>query len=151
MNIYVTTESETKLKMLFTNIKSFYILDVQSFVNSFKLDLTKQPNIYFINCELINTIKASSKLKKYQGIIYINKNLSPELLSSLKTKLKSIKEINKFILIDNGILPKLQNLYNYFEEIYFYERFYKNKIIECQGINEDSEGNLSIDMDEACK
>ena len=75
MNVYVTTESENKLRMLFTNIKSFFILDVQSFVSSFKLDLSKQSNVYFINTEILNQIQQASKLKKYQGIIYINKNL----------------------------------------------------------------------------
>ena len=101
MNIYVTTESENKLKMLFTNIKSFFILDVQSFVNSFKLDLTKQSNIYFVNTELLNTIQASAKLKKYQGIIYINKNLDQRLLTNLQSKFKNVKEISKLVLLDN--------------------------------------------------
>lgn len=56
-NIYITTESENKLKMLFTNIKSFFILDVQSYINNLKLDLNKPANIYFINTEIINLIK----------------------------------------------------------------------------------------------
>lgn len=148
MNIYITTESETKLKMLFTNIKSFYILDVQSFVNSFKLDLTKQSNIYFINTELLNAIQYSAKLKKYQGIIYINKNLDQGLIKNLKSKFKHIKEINKFVLIDNGTIPKHTNLYECCEEIYFYERFVKNKIVECQGLKKDEQGKSVLIMDE---
>ena len=110
MNVYVTTESENKLRMLFTNIKSFFILDVQSFVSSFKLDLSKQSNVYFINTEILNQIQQASKLKKYQGIIYINKNLDETLLFNLQNKFKKIKEINKIVLLDNGILPKHTDL-----------------------------------------
>ena len=144
MNIYVTTESENKLKMLFTNIKSFFILDVQSFVNSFKLDLNKQCNIYLINTEILNAIKQSAKLKKYQGIIYINKNLDQGLLKNLQSKFKNIKEIGKIVLLDNNLLPKHKDLYNLCEEVYFYERFYKNKIIDCQGVIKDNTGKTSI-------
>lgn len=148
MNIYVTTESENKLKMLFSNIKSFFILDVQSFVNSFKLDLNKQSNIYFVNTEIINAIQQASKLKKYQGIIYINKNLDETLLFNVSSKFKQIKEINKIVLLDNGILPKHTDLYDLCEEVFFYERFYKNKIIECQGIKKDDRGKATLIMND---
>lgn len=148
MNVYVTTESENKLRMLFTNIKSFFILDVQSFVSGFKLDLSKQSNVYFINTEILNQIQQASKLKKYQGIIYINKNLDETLLFNLQNKFKKIKEINKIVLLDNGILPKHRDLHNLCEEVFFYERFYKNKIIECQGIKKDDRGKPSLIMDD---
>lgn len=148
MNIYVTTESENKLRMLFTNIKSFFILDVQSFVNSFKLDLNKQSNIYFVNTEILNVIQQASKLKKYQGIIYINKNLDENLLFNISSKFKQIKEISKIVLLDNGILPKHTDLYDLCEEVFFYERFYKNKIIECQGIKKDDRGKTTLIMND---
>ena len=134
-NIYITTEPESKLKMLFSNIKSFFILDVQSYIESLKLDLQKPANIYFINTEIINLIKQSAKLKKYQGIIYINKNLDQTLLKNLQSKFKHVPEIDKIILIDNILLPKLDKLYNLCEEVYFYERFRKNKIIDNCNLN----------------
>ena len=134
-NIYITTEPENKLKMLFSNIKSFFILDVQSYIESLKLDLQKPANIYFINTEIINLIKQSAKLKKYQGIIYINKNLDQTLLKNLQSKFKNVDEIDKIILIDNILLPKLDKLYNLCEEVYFYERFRKNKIIDNCNLN----------------
>lgn len=137
MNIYITSESENKLKMLFTNIKSFFILDVQAYINSLKLDMSKPCNIYLINTEIINLIKQSAKLKKYQGIIYINKNLDYMLLKNIQSKFKNIKEINKIILIDNILLPKHDKLYNLCEEIYFFERFYKNKIIDYSDIKKN--------------
>ena len=147
-NIYITTESENKLKMLFTNIKSFYILDVQNFINSLKLDLNKPSNIYFINTEIINLIKQSAKLKKYQGIIYINRNLNQILLKNIQSKFKNIKEVGKIILLDNILSPKHDNLYNLCEEVYFYERFYKNKIIDCQGIKKQETKEITSIINE---
>ncbi len=130
MNIYITTESENKLKTLFSNIKSFFIIDIQQFINNFKLDLTKTTNIYLINTEIMNTICSAAKLKKYNGIIYINKNLNEEIIKNIQSKFKKVPDINKIILIDNSILPKHQDLYKLFDEIYFYERFQRNKIVD---------------------
>lgn len=134
MNIYITTEPESKLKTLFSNIKSFYILDVQQFINEVKLDLTKQCNIYLINTEIMSKVMTAAKLKKYQGIIYINKTLTPSIIRNLQSKFKNIKEISKVVLIDNGTLPKHTDLHNICEEVYFYERFCRNKIIDCNNI-----------------
>lgn len=83
----------------------------------------------------------AAKLKKYQGIIYINNTLNPEIIRNLQSKFKNIQEINKVILIDNGIVPKHTDLYNICEEIYFYERFCKNKIIDCNSLFQQSKKN----------
>ena len=71
-----------------------------------------------------------SKLKKYQGIIYINKNISATLYHNLKKKFQNVPTIDKFILIDNGNASKHKDLFSVFEEVFFYERFKKNRIIE---------------------
>lgn len=139
MNLYLTTETENKLRTIISNIKSFYIIDVQSFINSFQLDLTKQYNIYFLNSELLENIKQISKLKKYQGIIYINKNLDECIIKNLQNKVKSIKDINKIVLLDNGSIPKHKDIYDLFEQIYFYERFCKNKIIDYSTLQKENE------------
>ena len=112
------------------NIKNFFIFDVQEFINNFDLDVSKPANIYLINNEITNTILSASKLKKYQGIIYINTNLTENLYYSLKKKFGNDEHIDKFVLIDNGNVPKHKELYPIFEEVLFYERFRKNKIVE---------------------
>lgn len=139
MNLYLTTETENKLRSIISNIKSFYIIDVQTFINSFQLDLTKEYNIYFLNSELLENIKQISKLKKYQGIIYINQNLNECIIKNLQNKVKSIKDINKIVLLDNGSIPKHKDIYDLFEQIYFYERFCKNKIIDYSTLQKENE------------
>ena len=131
MNIYVTSEPVSKLQNLIVNIKNFYLFDVQDFISKLNLDITKPSNIYYINNEITNDILSMSKLKKYQGIIYINKNLSETLYHSLKSKFGGDPNIDKFILIDNANVAKHKDLHNVFEEVFFIERFRKTKIIEC--------------------
>lgn len=147
-NIYMTTESEYKLKQIFSNLKNFFVLDIDAFVRNMNVDLTKQTSIYLVNSEIEKTILAQAKLKKYQGIIYINKNLSKELHDSVKTRFKNAKDINKLVLIDNGQFPKHLDLMNIFEEVLFYERFKKNKIIECSGFTKNPDDTLSLLMED---
>ena len=106
MNLYVTSEPQAKIENVIVNAKNFYIFDVQDFVASFGLDVTKPSNIYLINNEISSALNNISKLKKYQGIIYINKNLSENLYKSLKNVFSKNQSIDKFVLIDNINVPK---------------------------------------------
>ena len=144
MNFYITTENLDRLSTIISNIKSFYILDVQQFIADLNLDLNKPSNIYYINSEITNEILSKSKLKKYHGIIYINKSLNYDIIKNLQTKFQYKGNINKLILMDNAIVPKHKDLHNIFAEIFFYEPFIKNKIMECKGIYKDENGNSQL-------
>lgn len=132
-SLYMTSESESKLNSVYSNIKNFYILDVQKFIKSLGLDMTKQSSVFLVNDEIEKTIIAQSKLKKYKGIIYINKSLSAETYSAFRTYFSKLDEPIKFILIDNNYLPKHKDIMSLFDQVIFYERFRKTKIIECEG------------------
>lgn len=147
--IYMTSDSETKLKSIYSNLKNYYILDVQAFVKSLNLDLSKQSSIFIINEEIQTLVSSQLKLKKYKGVIYINKNLSKDLYSSFKQYFKKYGEDIKIVLIDNGQFPKHQDIMQYFDEVIFYERFRKNKIIEFGGFEKNSNNIVNnIIMDE---
>ena len=130
MNIYITSESSEKLEQLIINFKNFYIFDVQKFIEDMGIDTRKPSNVYYINNEITNELTTISKLKKYQGIIYINKNINEKILMNLKKKFQNCDSIQKFILIDNGNASKHRDMFELFEEVYFYQRFKKNKIID---------------------
>ena len=149
MNIYVTSESSAKIQNLIMNIKNFFIFDVQEFINNFDLDVSKPANVYLINNEITNTILSASKLKKYQGIIYINTNLTENLYYSLKKKFGNDEHIDKFVLIDNGNVAKHKELYPIFEEVFFYERFRKNKIVECNSVIPNGSKLMENNLDSA--
>lgn len=130
MNIYVTSEPAEKLDRLIVNLKNFYIFDVQDFIQHLGIDTKSSPNRWYINTQITNEIVNVSKLKKYQGIIYINKNITESLYHNLKKNFQKYPSIDKFILIDNGNAAKHRELFSVFEEVYFYERFRRNKIVE---------------------
>lgn len=144
MNFYVTSENIDRLSTIISNIKSFYILDVQQFIASFQLDLKKPSNIYYINQEITSEILSKAKLKKYHGIIYINRSLNVDIIKNLQGKFQYKGDINKLVLLDNAIIPKHKELHNICEEIFFYEPFVKNKIMECKGIYKDEKGNSQL-------
>lgn len=62
--------------------------------------------------------------------MYINKNITESLYHNLKKNFQKYPSIDKFILIDNGNAAKHRELFSVFEEVYFYERFRRNKIVE---------------------
>lgn len=145
--LYMTSESETKLKSIYANIKNFFILDVQSFIKSLHIDMNKPSSVYLANDEIQKLILSQAKLKKFKGVIYINKNLSEDHIYSFKQCL-SKKDKIKFILIDNGQFPKHDDIMGLFDEVIFYERFRKNKIVECDGFEKINDNINTIIMDE---
>lgn len=147
-NIYITSESENKLKSIYNNLKNFYILDSVAFVKSLGIDMTRPTSIFLANDEIIKTISSQAKLKKFKGVIYINKNITESLYQSFKQTFSDIDDI-KLILIDNGQFPKHTELFDVFDEVIFYERFKKNKIVECTGFEKNDDNKIkNILMDE---
>lgn len=147
--IYMTSDSETKLRSIYSNLKNYYILDVQSFIKSLNLDISKASSIFIINDEIQSLMTQQLNLKKYKGVIYINKHLSKDLFDSFKYQFKKDGNDIRIVLIDNGQFPKHQDIMDIFDEVIFYDRFKKNKIVEFNGFEKNSNDIInSIDMDE---
>ena len=147
--IYMTSDSESKLRSIYSNLKNYYILDVQSFIKGLNLDLSKQSSIFIINDEIQNLVSSQLKLKKYKGVIYINHHLSKDLYNSFKFYFQKCSEDIKIVLIDNGQFPKHQDIMDIFDEVIFYERFKKNKIVEFNGFEKNQNDVINnINMDE---
>ena len=138
-NIYITTETEPKLKQIFCNAKDFYMLDVQKLIKSMNIDIKKPSSIYLINEEIEKTIMSRAVLKRVHGIFYIVQNLNETLINTIKVRLSKLSEVNDFILIDNGYCPKHQQYAHLFNDVIFYERFRRNKIIQCAALKQIDE------------
>ena len=79
----------------------------------------------------------------------INKHLSKDLFDSFKYQFKKDGNDIRIVLIDNGQFPKHQDIMDIFDEVIFYDRFKKNKIVEFNGFEKNSNDIInSIDMDE---
>ena len=68
-NLYLTVESEKVLANSFTNLKSFYILNIDNILK--EIDTRKQSYKYFVNKIILDTLIEQSSLKKIKGIIYM--------------------------------------------------------------------------------
>lgn len=131
MNIYVTSEPASKLRTLISNFRNFYVIDVQEFVSRYRLDATLPANVYLINRDLEADVLSVARLKKWQGIFYVNRKLDRRVCEALRARFGKSDRIDKFVMVDNGNAPKHQDLYGSFDEVFFFRRFRKNKIVEC--------------------
>lgn len=141
MKLYMTIEPITTLKHVFTNLSAFEIIDVDRIINDIGLDITKERNAFIISNEISELIKSYAKSKRIQGIIYINKNLNPNVINTLKDITTSYEKslIDEVILMDNYDIPRVEHLYSNVDEILYFTTFKKVKIIECKNIFELSQ------------
>lgn len=133
MNLYVSTESDRKLRNVFSNLSGFYIINVDMLVEASRLDLSKNSHRFLMNSEIERLISIGAKSKRYSGIVYINSMLDKDTVQSLKKSVDSLKEsnIDYMVLLDDYELPKLKKLYKLFDEVTFFSSLKKTKIIQC--------------------
>lgn len=136
MKFYITGESHRKLKNVFTNLNTFYIIDVDSLVKESKLDTNKITHRYIINTEIERLIVLGAKSKRYTGIIYINSNINFDIITGIRKSLDEItkSQVEDLTLLDDYDTPKYKEYYKLFDEIIFFPTFKKTKIIECRPI-----------------
>lgn len=137
MNLYVTTESDRKLRNVFSNLSGFYIINVDALLAESNLDLSKRSHCFLINSEISRLISIGAKSKRYSGIIYINSALNKDIVNSLKESVDSMEksQIDEIILLDDYDLPKLKKLYKLFSEVTFFSALKKTKIIQCTSLS----------------
>lgn len=136
MKFYLTSETQFRLHNNLTNINTFFVVDVDNIIKSLDLDITKQHNIFLVNSEISKLIISAAKVKKYKGIIYINSNISKNVLDNIKKIISDIPTIDDIVLLDDYNLPKLKHLYSEVDEIMYFSTFRRIRIIECKSIKD---------------
>ena len=137
MKFYITGESYRKLRNVFTNLNTFYIIDVDSLIGESGLNPEKATHRFIINTEIERLIASGAKSKRYTGIIYINKGLNFDIITSIKKSLNDItkSQVEDLSLLDDYDTPKFKQYYKLFDEVIFFPTFKKPKIIECRPIS----------------
>ena len=137
MKFYITGESYRKLRNVFTNLTTFYIIDVDSLIEESGLNPEKATHRFIINTEIERLIASGAKSKRYTGIIYINKGLNFDIITSIKKSLNDItkSQVEDLSLLDDYDTPKYKQYYKLFDEVIFFPTFKKTKIIECRPIS----------------
>lgn len=133
MRFYVTKFSNEKIKESFLNVKSFFIIDVKELLESLQFIKNKNYFEFLTNEEIKNKIIEATEKKRYNNIIYINEDIDINIIENLKDVLKEIIHINKFIFIDEDEQQD-KKLYPLFDEIIFFPKQKKVRIIECEYI-----------------
>lgn len=133
MKFYATIEPCRKLKNVFSNLSSFYIIDVDQILEESKLDITNKAHVYLINTELERLIVNGAKSKRYNGLIYINSNINESVIDGIKDLINSLENSNvdSFVLLDDVDVPKLNMYYVMFDEVVFFPSMKRTRIIEC--------------------
>lgn len=133
MKFYATVEPCRKLKNIFTNLSSFYIIDVDGILKESGLDPDKPTHRFLINSELERLINSGAKSKRYLGMIYINSRINCDVIVSIKKSISDLTNsvIDGFVVLDDEDVPKLKNYYKLFDEVAFVPSIRKTKIIEC--------------------
>ena len=137
MKFYITGETYRKLKNVFTNLNTFYIIDVDTLIKDSGLNPLKLSHSFIINSEIERLISLGAKSKRYTGIIYINSNINYDIIVSIKNSLNEITKshVEDITLLDDYDTPKYKEYYKLFAEIIFFPTFKKTKIIECRPIS----------------
>ena len=132
MKFYATIEPIRRIKNLFSNLSSFYIIDVDTILKESGLDPNKATHKYLINSELERLIVSGAKSKRYIGMIYINSNLNCDTIVAIKYSINVITKsvIDSYVILDDFNIPKLNDYYSLFDEVVFFPSFKKTKLIE---------------------
>lgn len=136
MKFYITIEPCRKLKNLFSNLSSFYIIDVDKILKESGLDVNNKAHQYLINVELERLITSGAKSKRYKGIIYINSLVKCETIVSIKNSVESITNsaVESMVILDDYDIPKMKDYYTLFDEVVFFPAMKRTRIIECTPI-----------------
>lgn len=133
LKFYATIEPLRKLKNLFSNLSSFYIIDVDTILKESGLNPEKTTHKYLINTELERLIVSGAKSKRYLGMIYINSRLNCDTIVSIRKSVDAVTNsvVESFVVLDDYDTPKLTDYYTLFDEVVFFHSLRKTRLIEC--------------------
>ncbi len=132
MKFYMTKESVDYIKNSFFPIKSLYVINPAEILNEFEIIKDKKLFDFFVNEEIKNKILYAINKKRGSTIIYVNKNLDDIIIKNIKTILSN-NDIIEYVFIDKKEDETVE-LYSYFDEIVFFPKHKKMRIIECESI-----------------
>ena len=144
MNLYFTIESQAKIKSVLANLKSFYIIDMNDIRKEHGIrnsQALRPADRFYINSIIIEKLNIAKRQKQIQGIVYINDHITQDILTGFRKITESLDMGSKFVLLDDGRVPKCRLIHGLFEEVLFFERFKKLKILETTDIPD----NLTFD------
>lgn len=134
MKFYMTIEGTPRLKKTFLNLKLFSIINIPDILmqHGYSYSTMDEYSSFIITTYINDLIKTYSKSKRIRGIIYSNPYIDENIIPNIYELLSKNENIHQIVLFDDYNVPKLQNLYQYFDEIIFFPSVKKIRLIEAQ-------------------
>jgi len=141
MKFYITIEGIPKLKRSFLNLKLYSIISVSEILadHKYNYDTIDEYGAFIISEKIMELINNYVKSKRIRGIIYSNEFLNKDTIENLFDTLEDKERIRDIVLLDDYNVPKLQEYYNYFNEIIYFPSVKKVRLIECKPISKFTE------------
>jgi hypothetical protein len=130
----MTIEGTPRLKKTFLNLKLFSIINIPDILmqHGYSYSTMDEYSSFIITTYINDLIKTYSKSKRIRGIIYSNPYIDENIIPNIYELLSKNENIHQIVLFDDYNVPKLQNLYQYFDEIIFFPSVKKIRLIEAQ-------------------
>ena len=141
MKFYITIEGIPKLKRSFLNLKLYSIISVSEILadHKYSYDTIDEYGAFIISEKIMELINNYVKSKRIRGIIYSNEFLNKDTVENLFDTLEQQQSIRDLVLLDDYNVPRLQEYYNYFNEIIYFPSVKKVRLIECKPISKFTE------------
>jgi len=138
MKVYVTIENISRLKKSLLNLKLFSIIYIPEILEQYGYTYSTIDDYgsFIVSNQIIDLLKTYSKSKRIRGIFYSNPDLNMCLLPTLLDTFYNIENITDIVLMDDYNVPKLEHMYNMFDEIIFFPSVKKIRLIEAKKITE---------------
>lgn len=131
--IYISNLDKGVILDKFLHLKLFYIIDVDEIKSHYFLHFDSNDVIKssVLNRFIKERIEFGIKKSCYDYIVYLNKNINPELIINLTEYLNQFENINKISFLDFRNSQN-ENLYCLFDEVTFLPNIQKVNIIKCE-------------------
>jgi len=136
MKLYITNYDYEKIKQSFLNLRLYYFIDIKEIIKSLgydKKDLNEY-NEFIISQTIENKIITAIESKRFKSIVYINEDLSDDIILGLTLLIKELPKIENLVLLDDDRDKKNENFYKFFKELLYFPTNKKVRIMECKPI-----------------
>ena len=131
MTIYITRFNAKTLGKSFMNIKSLRFIDVTKILEEYESYKDDEFISYVISKSIKDMLLAALRIKRYNGVVYSNPNLTDEIVQNIR---KIVPDEHDFIFIDKDENNMDEVGERNFEKILFFPTGSRKRILHCEPI-----------------
>jgi hypothetical protein len=135
MNFYVTRASREQLKKAFLNMRKQHVISVPEIIEAlgYAPDSLDDYSTFLINEEIKSQIRAASRTKRSDSIIYSNPDLNEESAKFVIFYVNENTEIQDIVFLTEEHVD--EELYELFNAVHKFPTIKKVHVLECKPID----------------